>query len=199
MNTTALLSAALLIVAACESPIRPTLTQPTPTPTQPAPVPVPPAPQGLVDLSGDYTLTLQVGSGCEEVPTELRTRTYEARIRWDHWFGSSDYFLADLSGAEFHDDQRPVWFEVTGNSIGVDLSDNVILEEPSPGAYFATSGYGVASVQSTELSTTSGPFTGYFKYCAATSGAGGTDRCSVVTMTHGMCKAENSRWTLTRR
>jgi hypothetical protein len=197
MHRTALVSAALLVVAACESPIRPTPAQPTPT--QSAPVPVTPAPQGLVDLSGDYILTFQVGSGCEEVPKELRTRTYEARIRWDHWFGSSVYFLADLSGADFHDDQQPVSIEVTENSVGVDLSDNVILEEPSPGAYLATSGYGVASVQSTELSTISGPFTGYFKYCAAPSGAGGTDRCSVVTMTQDMCKAENSRWTLTRR
>lgn len=89
--------------------------------------------------------------------------------------------------------------EATGSSVGVDLSDNVIVEEPSPGAYFATAGYGVASVQPTDLSQISGSFTGYFKYCATTSGAAGADRCSVVMMPHDMCKAENSRWTLTRR
>ena len=197
MRRTASLSAALLIVAACASPTWPTPVQRPPI--QLAPVPAPSAPRGLVDLSGDYTLTVIVGSGCEEVPKELRTRTYQAAISFSNSFGSADWFVAGLSGAEFHDDQRPVWFEVWQGSVAMDLSDNIILEEPSPGAYFATSGHGVASVQPTELSTISGSFGGYFKYCAATSGAGGRDGCSVVTMTQNMCKAENSRWTLTRR
>ena len=196
---TAFLSAALLVVAACASPTWPTPVQRPPIQLAPAPVPAPPAPQGALDLSGDYALTVHVGSGCEEVPKEIRTRTYEATISYARSFGSSDWFLADLSGETLHADQSPVWIEALANSVGLDLSDNVILDEPSPGAYFATSGYGVAFVQPTELSTISGWFTGYFKYCTATSGAGGTDRCSVVTMTQNMCKAENSRWTLTPR
>lgn len=196
MRRTALLSAALLIVAACESPTRPA-PQPPPTPVPQPPAPAPPA--LAVDLNGDYTLTFEVGSGCEEVPRELRVRSYEARISFSQLFGSSYWFLADLSGAKFHDGQRSVGIEVGANSVAVDLSDNVILEEPSPAVYFATSGYGVASVQPTDPSAISGPFTGYFRYCAATSGPGGTGQCSVATLTHDMCKAENSRWTLTRR
>ena len=195
MHRTALLSAALLVVAACESPTRPA---PQPPPTAAAPAPPPPL-ELVVDLRGNYTLTFEVGGGCEEVPKELRTRTYETSLSYSQSFGSSDLFLADLSGAKFYDNQQPVWMEVWGNSVGVDLSDNVILEESSPGTYFATSGYGVASVQPGEPSTISGSFTGYFKYCVATSGAGSTDRCSVRMMTQDMCNAENGRWTLTRR
>lgn len=191
-----MLSAALLIVAACESPTRPT-PQPPPPPAPQSPAPGPP--RLAVDLTGDYTLTFEVGAGCEEVPKELRIRSYEARISFSDLFGSSYWFLANLSGAKFHNGQGFVRIEVGADYVAVDLSDNVIIEEPSPGTYFATSGYGAASVQSSELSTISSPFTGYFEYCAATSGAGGTDQCSVVTMTHDMCKAENSRWTLTRR
>jgi hypothetical protein len=129
-----------------------------------------------VDLSGDYTLTLEVGGGCAEVPEELRIRSYAARISFSDLLGSS--YVA----------------EVHSNVIGPDL-----YPEPSPGTYFATSGYGGASVQSSELSTISGQYRGYFKYCTLSSGAGGTDQCLTVTMTYDMCKAENSRWTLTRR
>jgi hypothetical protein len=190
MRLTAFLSAALLIVAACESPTRPAPKPPPPTPPPAAPAPAP-APPGLVDLRGNYTLTFEIGGGCEEVPTELRTRTYEAAISYSYSFGSSDWFYAHLTGAEFHEDQQPVWMEATGTTVGVDLSDNAILEQRSPGAYFATSGYGLALAQSSEVSTITGAFTGYFKYCAAA--------CVVRTMTRDMCRSENSRWTLTRR
>jgi hypothetical protein len=189
MRRTAFLSAALLVVAACESPTRPAL-QPPPSPPPAAPAPAP-APPGLVDLRGNYTLTFEIGGGCEEVPAQLRTRTYEAAISYSHSFASSDVFYAHLTGAKFHEDQRPVWIEVTGHSVGVDLADNAILEQPSPGAYFATAGYALASAQSSEVSTITGAFTGYFKYCATA--------CVVHTMTWDMCRAENSRWTLTRR
>ena len=137
MHLTALLSVTLLVVAACELPTRPA---PQPPPTAAAPVPPPAAPPPLnlvVDLRGDYTLTFEVGGGCEEVPQELRTRTYEARIGYVRSFDSSDWFLAALSAAKFYEGQQPVWMEVWRNSVGVDLSDNVILEEPSPGTYDA--------------------------------------------------------------
>jgi hypothetical protein len=152
-----------------------------------------------VDLRGDYLLTFEVGGGCEEVPKDLRTRTYEATIGYTYSFASSDWFTAYLSGAKFYDDQGPVWIEVTGTSLFVDLLDNAIVEEPSPGSYLATVGAGLASVQPTELSTISGSFSGSFRYCTATSGTGGPNQCSVATMTRDMCRSENSRWTLTRR
>jgi hypothetical protein len=183
-------------VAACGSdspsiPTAPTLSTPPPAP--------PPPPRSLaVDLTGNYALTFEVGSACDEVPEELRTRTYEARIGYYKSVGSADWFRAELSGAEVHSYQ-PVVIEVSGNSVSVDLSDNVIVDEPSPGAYLATAGHGVASVQPTELSTFSGPFTGFFKYCVETSGIGATNNCSIDTVVRGMCRSDNSRWTLTRR
>jgi hypothetical protein len=185
-------------VAACGSdspsiPLAPTRSTPPVAPSPPAPTPL-----LAVDLTGSYTLTFEVGSACDEVPRELRTRTYEARIGYYKSVGSADWFRAELSGAEVHSYQ-PVVIEVSGNSVSVDLSDNVIVDEPSPGAYLAIAGHGAVSVQPTELSTISGPFTGFFKYCADTSGTGATNQCSVDTAVRGMCRSENSRWTLTRR
>jgi hypothetical protein len=167
-------------------------------PSVPTPAPVPPSPQGLVDLTGDYTLTFDVGGACEEIPREFRTRTYEARISYYKSVEAADWFRAELSGATFYS-YYPVLIEVIGSSVGVDLTHNVIIEEPSPGLYIATAGHGVASVQPTDLASISGSFAGFFKHCVATSGTGATNQCSVDTMVRGMCSSENSRWTLTRR
>jgi hypothetical protein len=184
-----------MAVAACGSDSPSILTAPTVSTSPPAP----PPPRSLaVDLTGNYALTFEVGSACDEVPKELRTRTYEARIGYYKSVGSADWFRAELSGAEVHSYQ-PVVIEVSGNSVSVDLSDNFIVDEPSPGAYLATAGYGVASVQPTESPTISGSFKGSFKYCAATSGTGAPNQCSVYAMVRGMCRSEDSRWTLTRR
>jgi hypothetical protein len=158
-----------------------------------------------VDLTGNYGLTFEVGSACEQVPKELRSRTYEAKIEYHGSHGSTDSFLASLSGATFHN-QLPVWIEVThrasGASVWLDLapSDNVILEQPQHGTYLMIAGgAGEASARPTELSTISALFTGYFNYCVATSEHGPQNQCSFDTMIRSLCTSENSRWTLTRR
>ena len=174
-----------------------------PTPSTPPPVPNPPPapPRSLaVDLTGNYTLTFEVGNACEQVPKELRIRTYEAIIEYKNSRGSTDNFLAELSAATLQN-QLPVWIEVThgasGSTVWLDLapSDTVILEEPAPDTYLMIFGAdGVASVQPTELSTISARFTGYFNYCAGTR-----SQCSFGAMVPNMCTSESSRWTLTRR
>jgi hypothetical protein len=176
---------------------------PTPSPP-PAPTPSPPPPRALaVDLRGDYALRLEVGSSCEQVPTEFRTRTYEARIEYSNSYEATDNFRASLSGATFHD-QPPIWIEViqgaSGPSVWLNLVDTVIFEEPERGTYFMGAGAnGVASVEPTNLSTISARFTGHFNYCVATPEMAPQHQCSFETMLRSLCKSENSRWTLTRR
>ena len=182
-----------LTVAGCgpDSPSIP--LAPTPSTPPPAPTP-PPPPRSLVGaLTGDYALTFEVGNGCEAVPKEFRTRTYEARIEYWKSSETADLFFAKLSGATFHS-YYPVLLEVSSNSVGMDLSDNMILEEASPGAYVAIAGPGLAFIEPTELSTISASFTGYFNYCAGTR-----NQCSPDAMVRSLCRSENSRWTLTRR
>ena len=43
-----------------------------------------------VDLTGNYALAFEVGVRCEQVPKELRTRTYEARIAYASFLVYSD-------------------------------------------------------------------------------------------------------------
>jgi hypothetical protein len=187
-------------VAACgsDSPSIPSAPTPSTPPSSPTP---PPPPRSLaVDLTGIYVLTFEVGNACEQVPKELRIRTYDARVDYQSSGGSTDSFLAELSGATFRN-QLPIWIEVThgasGSTVWLDLapSDNVILEEPARGTYLMIFGAdGVASVQPTELSTISARFTGNFNHCVGTQ-----NQCSIDAMVRGICRSENSRWTLTRR
>lgn len=169
------------------------------SPSPPAPPPPPPPFSLAVDLRGDYDLTIEVGNACEQVPSELRRRTYELTISYFGFSGSTDIFLAELSGATFRD-QQPVWVEAThresGSSVWLNLADTVILEAPERDTYFMIAGgNGVASVEPTELSTISTRFTGYFDYCVV----GPQNQCSSDAMMHSLCTSENSRWTLTRR
>jgi hypothetical protein len=194
----------LAAVAACGGSDLSIPSAPTPSTPQPAPSPPPPPPLA-VDLTGSYALTFEVGSACEQVPKELRIRTYEARIRYVSSFESTDSFLAELSGATFHD-QSPVWIEVThgesGSTVWLDLavSDNVILEEPEPGTHFMIAGAdGMAAVKPTDLSAISAVFTGHFNYCAASSAIDFQKQCSADAMMRSLCKSADSRWTLRLR
>src|SRR6266545_484079 len=133
-------------VAGCGSDLPSIPLAPTPSTPPPGPTPPPAPPRSLaVDLTGNYALTFEVGNGCEQVPKELRTRTYEAKIGYYKSVASADLFFAELTGSKFHS-YYPVLIEVSPNFVVVDLSDNVILEEPSPGAYLATAGVGGASI-----------------------------------------------------
>jgi len=169
------------------------------SPPVPPPLPPPPPLKLAVDLTGNYALTFEVGDACEQIPTELRSRTYETTIAYNHSYGSTDVFLARPGGATFRD-QWPVFVEVThgasGSAVWMNLVDTVILEEAEPNRYFMISGTdGGASVEPTELSTISTSFTGYFNYCVVSP----QNQCSSNAMVHSMCKSEHSEWTLRRR
>ena len=184
----------LMGVAACGSdspsiPTAPTLSTP------------PPASAAATTLaaSGPYgQLRAHVRSWqrVRRVPKELRTRTYEARIGYYKSVGSADWFLAELSGAEVHSYQ-PVVIEVSGNSVSVDLSDNVIVDEPSPGAYLATAGYGVASTTDRAVND----FGFVHRLFQILRGDVRDRSYKQVLDRHGgaACRSDNSRWTLTRR
>jgi hypothetical protein len=196
--TSIIVAMCLTGVAACGSDSASTPSAPTPS-TRPS-SPTPPPRSLAVDLRGNYLLTFEVGNACEHVPKELRIRTYDARIDYKNSGGPTDAFLAELSGATFRN-QLPIWIDVThgasGSTVWLDLapSDNVILEEPTPGTYLMIFGAdGMATVQPAELSMISARFTGYLNYCAGTP-----NQCAFDAMFHNTCKSENSRWTLTRR
>lgn len=68
-------------VAACGSDSPSIPTAPILSTLPPAP-PLPPARWLAVDLTGTYALPFEVRQACEQIPKELRIRTYEARIEY---------------------------------------------------------------------------------------------------------------------
>ncbi len=75
-------STAIVVLCACGpgtgGPV--TSTPLAPTPPTAAPPPGPPPASITDEVTGDYTLTLDLGSGCAILPESERTRTYTATI-----------------------------------------------------------------------------------------------------------------------
>jgi hypothetical protein len=175
-----------------------------PTPLAPTPSTSQPAPQRpLVDLTGNYVVTFEADSSCEQLPKELRTRTYEARIGYigAGWDGTRHYFRADLSGARFDSYARFFIIRVIDNDVHFDFSDSLIVEEPEPGAYLTIiGGEGDATVDPSDLSRISTPFEGHFLFCVTSSELTPPSfSCPADAIAYSVCRSKNSRWTLTRR
>jgi hypothetical protein len=62
-------------------------------------VPAPPAPPGVLvdDVTGDYTLTLDLGSGCNIIPESERSRSYTATIASPR----EDNYVVSLTSGNF--------------------------------------------------------------------------------------------------
>lgn len=176
------------------------------TPVTPSPQPLPPFPapqRPLVDLTGQYLLTFEAGTSCEQLPREFRSRTYEASIGYlgSNQSGTRDYFRGELRGASFHGDGHVI-VAVAANSVYLDFSDNLIIEKPAQDTYLAVAGgTGAASVEPSNLSTISASFDGFFDYCVTTSKVGTyyDYGCPADAIVHSRCTPKDSRWTLTRR
>ena len=172
-----------------------------PTPSTSRRPPTPP-PRPLVDLTGNYRVTFEADSSCEQLPEVLRTRTYEASIGYigagpD---GTRHYFRADLSGAHFDSYARFFIIRVIDTDVFFDFSDSLIVEEPEPGTYLTIiGGAGDATVDQSDLSRISTPFEGHFLYCVTDSEFAFPYSCPANAIASSACRSKNSRWTLTRR
>jgi hypothetical protein len=172
-----------------------------PSPQSLAPFPAPQRP--LVDLTGNYVVTFEADSSCEQLPEVLRTRTYEASIGYigAERDGTRHYFRANLSGAHFESYARFFIIRVIDKVFFFDFSDSLIVEEPEPGTYLTIiGGAGDATVDPSDLSRISTPFEGHFLYCVTSSELTPPSfGCPADAIAYSACRSKNSRWTLTRR
>jgi hypothetical protein len=173
------------------------------TPSAPSPPHGLPSPRRPpIDLTGNHLVTFEADRSCEQLPAELRTRTYEAIIGYvgPSQNGTRDYFRAELSGAHFDGYYRTIFIGVMGNDVYFDFSDNFIVEEPEPDTYLTIlGGNEKATVDPSDLSTISTPFDGHFLYCVTNSEFKFPYSCPAGAIAYSACRSTNSRWTLTRR
>ena len=81
---------ALVAMGGCDSPTQP-------TPVAPPPFVPPVVPPGPPDLTGSYTLTIEIPDACEVLPVQERRRQYVATVAKVR----PDYFTVDVVGAGY--------------------------------------------------------------------------------------------------
>ncbi len=156
-----------------------------------------------VNLAGNYTLTFMADSACaDQLPTEVRTRTYAATITADSSLSrpANTEFTAALSGASLDTYFNRIFIYVDGDYIVFDLSDNSVLEEVAEDTYLEIGGVGKASVGTSGVSEISASFQGVFDYCVTKSEMRSGYSCVPgETVSRAQCQSNNHRLILTRR
>jgi hypothetical protein len=157
-----------------------------------------------VEIAGDYTLTFVADSKCAGIPSELRTRTYNATItpRSDSHNPANTSFLAAVSGAQFLKGYESFPVGVAGDLVAFDLRGEGpwVVEESSPNTYLGFDGRAEFSVGTARGSTMSAPFQGWIDYCALKSPMGRYYECRAgLADAHAECESTNHQLILSRR
>jgi hypothetical protein len=142
-----------------------------------------------VNMAGDYTVTFT--GACASLPTEVRTRTYEATI------GSSPnngYVSVPLRGGTFIDgwDNLPMGVESDYVAFWIEI----LVEQIAPNTYFTVNALAAAHVGAQVKETYTFPLEGSIDYCRTQDG-GSYDDCYHNAVTHASCTS--GQLTLTRR
>ena len=157
-----------------------------------------------VEIAGDYTLTFIADSTCEDLPDELRTRTYTATIApgSNSHSPANTFFWVTVSGVPLlhHYEGFPVG--VAGDLVAFELRGEgpYLVEEFEPNSYIGFDGRAEASVGSSRVSTISTSFEGWIDYCKLKSPMGTYFECTPAqAVAQSRCESKNHRLVLVRR
>ena len=156
--------------------------------------PVAPAanPEGL------YTLTFDLDGACQEFPADLRTRSYEAQLR----YRSRTAFNGEVTGAMFAPFGNRFFVGVAGDYVAISTEGEgpAIIEQVGPQSYISFFGVAGSTVPMVGPPTISAPFRGVIEYCELKAPAGQYYECSdTLAAVKTQCTSQNSRLTLTPR
>jgi len=143
------------------------------------------------------TLTVEADPACTELPTEVRRRTYEARIAAA--IPGNTSFAAHLAGASLDSYFNSVYLRVVADGIMFDLSDNGIEDEVGPEAYLFVGGVGVAHPQAGATTFSATLSSGLIDYCVLKSDPGAGYPCTDQAIVRVQCRSANNRLTVTWR
>ncbi|HEY6508104.1 MAG TPA: carboxypeptidase-like regulatory domain-containing protein [Vicinamibacterales bacterium] len=147
---------------------------------------------------GNYHLTLDLDAACQGFPGELRTRSYEAQLR----YRSRTAFNGEVTGAMFAPFSNQFFVGVAGDyvAISTEAEGPAIVEQVGPQSYISFFGVAGATVPMGGLPTISAPFRGVIEYCELKAPVGQYYDCSdTLAAVKTQCTSENSRLTLTPR
>jgi carboxypeptidase family protein len=143
-----------------------------------------------VDMAGDYTVTF--ASACTNLPTDVRTRTYEATIGSAPYTG---YINVPLRGGTFIKGWDSLPMGVESDYVAFWLE--ILVEQIAPNTYLTFNALAAAHVGTEVKETYTFPLQGSIDYCI-TPDTGSYDDCYRPSpVTHVSCAS--GQLTLTRR
>ena len=154
--------------------------------------------------AGDYALTLVANNACTDIPSDLRTRTYNAIITpapSSSGLPSNTRYDVAVSGPLL----SPFGFGigVASNHLRFEIDGPAFFEHVSPFTYLEIAGSGGTDVDTSTVSTVSIPFSGSFEYCVLKSAMDRNNNCYTTPadqkVTYKQCRSQNDQMILARR
>ena len=157
-----------------------------------------------VNIAGEYTLTFVADPACAGVPSELRSRTYNATIlpatRRNEPAGSA--FVMKVSGGTFVTNLDSFGIGVAGDYASFFLDgghDAPVVEQVSSNSFLAFSGGAAAQAPSTTTPSVSMMFDGWIEYCLVNAPTALYSQCPVPAVNNVYCESKNHQMILARR
>ena len=159
-----------------------------------------------VDLSGNYRLTFVADPACRDLPAELQTRGYDAKVST---LASSNgpantHFAVTVSGGSLHGRYIGFMLGTAGDYVSGwvgDLHGNPgILEQIAPAVYLGFEGVPAASIATSDTSRIVALFDGAIDYCERKSEMGPEFSCAAAdALAHVRCVSPKHQMILERR
>lgn len=153
---------------------------------------------------GDYTLTVVADKSCTNIPSDFRSRTYDATITRtapSARVAPNTHYDVTVSGASI----TPFGFGilVAGHDLQFFIDGPTFGESLDPFTYLEIAGTGGISVEASTVSTVSIPFSGSFEYCVLKSEMSHFNNCYTTPadqkIVYAQCLSMNDQMILTRR
>jgi hypothetical protein len=157
-----------------------------------------------VEIAGEYSLTFVADSTCTDIPSELRTRSYNATITpaSNSHYPTNTNFKVTISGAQFLKGYEGFPIGIAGDLVAFELRGEgpYLVEEVAPNTYIGFDGRAEASVGTSRVSTISASFQGWVDYCALNSPMGPYYECRAgLAVARAECESNSHQLILTRR
>ena len=153
-----------------------------------------------VDISGDYTVTLSSDNACSDLPSEARSRTYNASIVPDS--PARTRYSITIQTPAGRDQSEGLEAGVTGDFLALRFRlDPGLVDQIAPNTYVAAGGSASATVVP-GASLLAATLDGYIEYCRLqNSSAFPREGCPDPTpsVNFASCQSRNHRLTFTRR
>lgn len=143
-----------------------------------------------IDMAGEYTVTF--ASACSSLPSELRTRTYQATIAAAP---SEPQIFVPLRGGTFVNGWDNLPMGIAGDYVAFWLE--ILVERITPNTYLTFNALAAANVGTAARSTFTFPLDGSVDYCVTDARTGVFEDCYRGQATHVTCSS--SELILTRR